>query len=155
MFIAVVSSTDDKKVSSVGAPASSVSTVGEVTSSDTTVVLGQPSSPSQDKVCVFKLSGTMVDALSCSFTPSQYNPVFYLLSLPSIAVHQFGSCFQLFVYVCHSLQPTGSKRPGSPVESEKASKKSRMDDDEVVVRSYKSIARSGVQNWSPLQERSH
>ena len=82
LYVAVVSSSDDKKVSAVGTPASSVSTVGEVTSSDTTVVPGQPTSPSQDKVCVFKLSGAMVNALSCSFTPSQYNPAFYLLSLP-------------------------------------------------------------------------
>lgn len=81
LYIAVVSSSDDKKVSAVGTPALSVSTVGEVTSSDTTVVPGQPS-PSQDKVCVFILSGAMVNALSCSFTPSQYNPAFYLLSLP-------------------------------------------------------------------------
>ena len=48
--VATVSSSDDKKVNP-DSTVSSVSTVGEVTSSDTTSVTSQPSAASPDKVC--------------------------------------------------------------------------------------------------------
>ena len=56
-LVAVVSSSDDKKVPPVvTAFTAPVSTVGEVTSSDTTAVPAEPSEVSQDRVCALKMT---------------------------------------------------------------------------------------------------
>ena len=53
-LVAVVSSSDDKKLTADPDVTSSVLTVGEVTSSDATAIPAQPSAVSQDKVCILK-----------------------------------------------------------------------------------------------------
>lgn len=73
-FVAVVSSSDDKKVPPVvSAFTAPVSTVGEVTSSDTTAVPAEPSAVSQDRVCVLKMT--------CNFELYSYDCKMFSLSL--------------------------------------------------------------------------
>ncbi|KAJ7365513.1 hypothetical protein OS493_005622 [Desmophyllum pertusum] len=56
--ITAVSSSDDKKVNADTTVTSSVSTIGEVTSSDTTAIPSQPSAASQDKPAGLKRAGS-------------------------------------------------------------------------------------------------
>lgn len=93
--------------------AAPVSTVGEVTSSDTTAVPAEPSAVSQDRVCALKMT--------CNLELCFMVAIFFLL---------------LCNFFSFLFQPTGLKRPSSPKESEKESKKPRLDNAENSVCYY-------------------